>query len=284
MHTVYLVEGVVTGYARRTMNTQYITHHPQRATIEHRMKVLTFYDRYGTAATLEAFSVSRSTVYLWKQKLADSHGKLSALAPGSRAPKTRRRRTTDSRISDFIVTQRTLHPRLGKDKLAALLQKPCHDWGLALPSVSSVGRIVADLKAEGRLPKTGKVYLYGRTGRILPRNNTAQLKKRRRGSYQPEVPGDLVQIDTVVKFIAGIKRYCVTAVDVRGRFSFAYGYKSPSSTNAADFLTKLQVVAPFVIKRVQTDNGSEFYKYFHKACEQQAIVHFWNYQIGRAHV
>jgi transposase InsO family protein len=120
--------------------------------------------------------------------------------------------------------------------------------------------------------------MSGATGKLNHRKvNTAILKKQRRGGYQPKAPGDLVQIDTVVKFIHGIKRYCVTAVDVTGRFAFAYGYKSPSSANAADFLAKVQTVAPFEIRRVQTDNGSEFYRHFHQACEDQGLTHFWNY-------
>jgi transposase InsO family protein len=115
------------------------------------------------------------------------------------------------------------------------------------------------------------------TGRLLTRTHGHKLKKRRRAKYRPREPGDLVQIDTVVKFILGIKRYCVTAVDVKGRFAFAYIYKSPSSANAADFLAKLQTVAPFEVKRVQTDNGSEFHKQFHQACVNRQLVHFWNY-------
>ncbi len=277
MQQLYVYEGMVTGYARSTMNNTYITHHPQRSVIERRVKILQFYDRYGTSATREAFAVSRSTIYAWKQVLKASHGQLASLAPGSRAPKTRRRRTTDPRITDFIVVQRQSHHRLGKDKLQVMLRSHCAGWAIDPPSASTVGRILIDLKAQGRLPKDGTIYLSARTGRLIHRTNQPSLKKRRRGQYRPQAPGDLVQIDTIVKFINGIRRYCVTATDVHGRFSFAYGYKSPSSANAADFLTKLQTVAPFAVKRVQTDNGSEFYKHFHQVCEDRGLVHFWNY-------
>jgi putative transposase len=277
MQQLYIYESMVTGYARKTMNNTYITHHPQRATIEWRIKVLNFFDRYGAVATDEAFSVSRSTIFLWKQKLNREHGQLIALAPGDRAPKTRRRRTTDPRITSFIVNQRSLHPRLGKDKLAVLLHSQCRVWGIPSPSTSTVGRVLLDLKDQGSVPLNVHLSMSAKSGRLLERTNRPLLKKRRRGDYRPKVPGDLVQIDTVVKFIRGIRRYCVTAVDVHGRFSFAYAYKSPSSANATDFLTKLQTVAPFEVRRVQTDNGSEFYKHFHQACEDRKLVHFWNY-------
>jgi len=58
------LDGFIKGYARKTMNSSRITHHPQRATIELRIKVITYRDRYGDTATYEAFGVSRSTVFL----------------------------------------------------------------------------------------------------------------------------------------------------------------------------------------------------------------------------
>ena len=76
-----------------------------------------------------------------------------------------------------------------------------------------------------------------------------------------------MQIDCVVKLIFGLRRYVISAVDYYGNFAFSFVYKTLSSASAADFLTKLTRVAPFEVKRVQTDNGSEFYKYFHAACE-----------------
>lgn len=277
MQQIY-TESFLKGYARKTMRSiQDITQHPSKHIIEHRVKVLSFYDDYGAAATRRAFGVSRSTVFLWKQKLATGHGQLSALAPGSRAPKTRRRRTTDFRITDFIVEQRRRHPRLSKDKLAVLLRPACLAWGVNPPSASTVGRILGDLKQQGLLPKGSKLTVSGATGRLLERKTKPKLKKQRRSGYQPTRPGDMVQIDTIVKFINGIRRYVITAVDYHGRFAFAYGYTSPSSSNAADFLGKLQAVAPFTVKRVHHDNGSEFYKHFVKACEQQNVIQLWNY-------
>ncbi len=36
---------------------------------QHRLKVLTFFDQHGLAATCDAFSVSRRTLYRWKATL-----------------------------------------------------------------------------------------------------------------------------------------------------------------------------------------------------------------------
>ena len=274
--TVFMY-GFVTGYARNAMNIEDITHHKDRKVIEHRIKVLNFFDCYGANATKEAFAVSRSTVYLWKQTLKANNGRISCLAPDSKAPFNRRRRSTSPLIAEYIVKQREDHPRLGKDKLHELLVPVCAKANLDCPSVSTVGRILSDLKAQGRLPKNAKLSLYGRTGRLYTRNSKPNLIKDRRGSYRPERAGDLVQIDCVIKFVTNLRRYVISAIDYDSEFAFSFAYTSLSSARAKDFLLKFIAVAPFEVKRVQTDNGSEFYKLFHEACLDLGLTHYWNY-------
>jgi len=89
--------------------------------------------------------------------------------------------------------------------------------------------------------------------------------------------GDLVEIDTVDIFVAGLKRYLITAIDLSTRFAFAYIYKSSSSHCARDFLEKLITVTPFAISKIQTDNGHEFLKHFTQACQSKNRVHYFNY-------
>ena len=274
--TVFMY-GFVTGYARNAMNIEDITHHKDRKVIEHRIKVLNFFDCYGASATKEAFAVSRSTVYLWKQTLKANNGRISCLAPDSKAPLNRRRRSTSPVIDDFIVTQRELHPRLGKAKLATMLIPVCTEANISLPSISTVGRILKDLKRQGRLPKYQRVTVNGRTGRVYDTKRRTKLVKERRGSYHPEKAGDLVQMDCVIKFVNGMRRYVISAIDYHSEFAFSMGYTSLSSARAKDFLHKFITVAPFEVKRVQTDNGSEFYKLFHEACLDLGLTHYWNY-------
>lgn len=269
--------GFVTGYARKAMLIQNITHHKDRAIIEHRIKVLNFFDRYGPEATKEAFSVSRSTIYLCKQRIKLNQGRLSALAPGDRTPKTKRKRSTKPQIVKYIIRQREAHPLLGKDKIRELLVTVCRVEGIACPSTSTVGRILSDLKTQGKLPKYSKLSVNGRTGRLHARKYKHKLKKERRGNYQPKEAGDLVQMDCVIKFINGIRRYVISAIDYNSAFAFSMAYTSLSSAKAKDFLTRFIKVAPFVVKRIQTDNGSEFYKLFHQACIDLGLIHFWNY-------
>lgn len=135
---------------------------------------------------------------------------------------------------------------------------------------------MADLKKRNLLPSWRKLSLQGRTGQLkeLVRK---KRKKLRRGSYLPHDPGSLIQVDTIVKFINGLRRYVVTAIDVRSDFAFAYGYPNLSSASASDFFEKLEKVSPFKITHVQTDNGLEFEKLFRECLEKKGITHFFNY-------
>ena len=269
--------GFVTGYARKAMNIQYITHHKYRAIIEHRIKVINFFDHYGAEATKEAFGFSKSTVYLWKQTLAEHQGHLINLAPANRAPKTRRRRNTNPAVADFIVSRRQLYPRLGKDKLKEMLLPLCAKADIICPSASTIGRVINDLRVQGRLPKYSRLSMDGRNGKLRLLKHKSRITKDRRGDYYPSLPGDLVQLDCVIKFITGIRRYVISAIDYNSEFAFSMAYASLSSARAKDFLDKFIQVAPFQLKRVQTDNGSEFYKLFHGSCLELGIKHYWNY-------
>jgi len=52
-----------------------------------RLKVIEFYNKYGTKATIDAFSVKRRTIFYWKKLLKDSGGRLSSLIPKRKTPK-----------------------------------------------------------------------------------------------------------------------------------------------------------------------------------------------------
>jgi transposase InsO family protein len=238
-----------------------------------RCEILAFWEKHGEAATTEAFKVSRRTLFRWQRALRASFGKLKGLNAVSTVPKNKRRRVVDERVAEYIVSQRELHPRLGKKKLNVLLRE---DIGVSY-SESKVGRILTDLRKAGKLPRPVRYSLMGRTGKLVERKERKRRKKLRRRDYRPEKAGDLVQLDTIVRFIDGVKRYIITAIDLESDFAFAYGYLSLSSASAADFMKKLEAVAPFAITHVQTDNGSEFEKHFRDCLEKRRIIHFHNY-------
>jgi transposase InsO family protein len=235
-------------------------------------RIITFFDEHGLPATKDAFGVCKSTIYNWKAALRLDKGKLNCLNDKSRAPQNRRKRLVNERVSDYISEQRKLHYRIGKKKLAVLIKE---ELGINY-SESKVGRILSDLKEKGLLPTYYRLSYYAKSDTFREKIQRKR-KKLRVKDYRPEKAGDLVQVDTVVKFIDGVKRYIITAIDIESDFAFAYAYKSLSSASARDFMQKLEEVAPFSIGHVQTDNGLEFEKYFREYLGAKKIVHFHNY-------
>src|SRR5574343_139212 len=235
-------------------------------------KIITFFDEFGSKATKEAFGVCKSTIYNLQNALATDKGKLDSLNDKSRAPKKRNKRIVDERVSNYIIEQRKKHYRLGKKKLAILIKE---EFGI-IYSESKVGRILTDLKKKNLLPTYQKLSYYANSDTFREKKKRRR-KKLRIKDYKPDKAGDIVQIDTVVKFVDGIKRYIITAIDIESDFAFAFGYKSLSSASARDFMKKLEDVVPFKITHVQTDNGLEFERYFRDYLEEKKIVHFHNY-------
>jgi transposase InsO family protein len=251
--------------------------HPRRAEIEKRLEILKFFDEFGVDATRRAFGKGRSTIFLWKRRLKISGGKLTALAPGNKTPLHKRKRIVHPFIEEFIIKYRSSHPRADKTTITPALATACGSQGIRPISESTVGRIIHDLKGKGRLSRSNKVTINGRTEKLMSRGPKRPRKKTRRNGFPAENPGDIVQMDTVSIFVDGIKRYIFTAIDIKTRFAFACSYRSSSSANGSDFLRKFMHISPFATSRVQTDNGSEFEKHFDKACQEQGLVHFFNY-------
>jgi len=266
------------GKTRAMMRIQEIGDHPEKREIERRLKAIWLADRGRYEELKVVMGVSRSTVFGWKKRMRESGGSVIALAPMSRAPKRRRERRVDVRLIEYIRRYRIEKPGMGKGIIKAELDRFCDTRGLPTISESSVGRILGDLQASGRLPGKGlKLRVRNGSGRLVSQTSKAKQKKKRRNGYQPKESGDLIQMDSLQVFQEGVKRFIISAIDLVSRFAFAYTYTTLNSRNAKDFLNKLTSVAPFPIKRVQTDNGSEFEKDFAIAIRDSPIEHFHNY-------
>jgi len=254
------------------MKTMYPLHkftHDEIA--QFRMKVLKFFDQHGAKATREAFDVARPTIYVWKKKLKLEKS-LMALTPQSTRPKTTRRMQTDQRILDFISNLRENNPRFGKRKIKILLDVYCRELGIAACAVSTIGKIIK--RNNLFFSRSGRVYHNPNQKPTIPGK---KLTKERIKDQKVLRAGELIQIDTVVRFDLGIKRYILTAIDLYCRFSFAFAYMRLSSEVALDFFRKLELVAPFKIKAVKTDNGLEFLANFHQYLVKSGIRHYFSY-------
>lgn len=230
--------------------------------VARRAKILDFWKKHGEQAAEDAFGVSRRTLFRWQAALGERQGHLDALDPLSTAPKRRRKRIIPAEVEAFIIAEREAHPRLGKKKLAVLLTAE----GYAV-SESYTGRVIHALKERGLLSRSRKLSFQGKTG-----NHTETLPIRRTKLRRAHKQG--MELDTIVRFIDGTKRYILTAIDVQKKFAFAGAYTSHSSKSAADFLRKVIEVCPFLIEELQTDNGSEFALFFEEACAALGLTHF----------
>lgn len=230
---------------------------------ERREKILAFWRKHGTQATEDAFSVCERTLFRWQKNIL----------PKSRAHRNGyHRRTIPLGLEREIIRLRREHPRLGKEKLTPLLASFCLSRGLAPPAETTIGRMLSQLKREGKLPDPRTLRLDARTGILHAKKQLPKKEKVRRGSFLPEKPGDLLQVDGVLIFTLGQRRYTFTAVDLVSRWAFSKTYKTASSRNGADFLSELLQADPFTVRRVQTDNGSEFLKEFRTAAEAAELI------------
>jgi len=233
-----------------------------------RCRILAFWEKYGDIATKEAFGTSRPTLFRWQKAIGESLGKLEGLNVKSTAPKNRRKRIIPKAVEDLIMKEREFDPRISKDKLSKLIK----DDGIGTQSASTIGRMLIDLKKQGKIPDPKKYSYYAKSDTWREKVKLPRAKLRSKGHE-----GGLVKADSIVRFHDGIKRYIVTALDCESKFAFAYAYVSHSSKAASDFMDKFTRVSPIPVTHVQTDNGSEFANHFDLFLEENGVVHFHTY-------
>jgi transposase InsO family protein len=235
-----------------------------------RLAILTFWQRHGLAATIEAFKVSRRTLFLWRAKLRAEGGNAAALAPGSTAPKQRRKRQWPAALVAEIGRLRGVHPNLGKEKLHALLSPFAAARRLPCPSPRTIGRLIADTPDKMRAcPRR-----LGAPGKAKPIRGPRLRKPKH---FRAERPGHCVALDSIELRTEGQRRYIITCTDVHSHFAWAWATRSHASAAAAQFFRLIQVVFPFPIEAVLTDNGSEFQRHFAQALGTLLFTHWHTY-------
>lgn len=196
-------------------------------------KTLVFFERHGLEATLEAFEVKRSTLYLWKKQWNEGGRKPEALNEQSRAPRATRKRLWNNAVIQEIKRLRAEHPNLGEKKIYPLLTAFCVMQGLSCPKPVTIGRLIHDCGGLRVFPQ--KVTHFGK---VKKANRQKVLRKPK--DFVPMYPGHLVALDTVERFVNGCRRYVITFEDIYTRFSFAWGTKSHASLAAAEFFALCQ--------------------------------------------
>ena len=176
----------------------------------------------------------------------------------SRRSKRVRKSNYDARLIKEIIDLRKTYGRLGKEKIYYLLKEK----ELATVSVSTIGTMIKFLKEKNQIDED----------RYKMRMNGAMGKAKEEGD---------IQIDTIVEIKNGIRHCIIQGIDVYNRMSFNYAYKRGLSGSAKDFVMKLQRVLPYKIKRIQTDNGSEFEKDFTNYLEKETDIYLKLYSLQK---
>jgi hypothetical protein len=220
---------------------------------QYRLKIVSHYDKYGLASTLDAFCVSKRSLYRWRKKLIEAHGDWKVLIPRSTAPKKRNSRFVDYRILKYIQQER-MKQVVGHKKLYHMLKPHCKSWGISLPSITTLSRIVRMMKDKKQILSYKQVIYYAATGKIKhikKKNNT----KDRRGKYTPSSPGDVCQIDTVELRVQGKKIYSINIIDLHTRLTYCQIFTKLNSKHAQETIEQAQKHFKFTIKHIQTDKG-----------------------------
>ena len=220
---------------------------------------------------MSAFPVKRSTVFLWQKTLKDNQGRLSSLIPKSSRPHRVRLMNTHPLVLAEICRLRKVHYRLGKKKLYPLVKRYCLDMDVEIgpPAISTIGKIINRNHIFFDKPTFG----YHDPGRKKPPKT-----KKTRVVYAPKPTyGGYVELDTIETIIGTVRRYTITAIDVKLKVAYAQTFRSKTAANALVVLKVLQTLLPVAIHTVQTDNGSEFMEVFDAYCAARKIKHLWTY-------
>ena len=227
-----------------------------------RLKWMDYYRQTkNVSLTCRHFNISRKTFHKWK-KIYNPYN-LVTLESRDKAPKKKRQREISSEQEMRVVGLRKQYLRYGKEKLVRIYQ-------------SVYGETISCWKIQKTIEKYRLYYYPKQTEAIRRKRQRSQYKKRIPELKQKKVPGFLLQVDTIVVYWNSVKRYIVTAIDKYSKIAFARMYTTHSSYNSRDFLHRLNYLLDGKIDNIQTDNGSEFLKYFDKACLDLNINHYFS--------
>ena len=207
----------------------------------------------SVAKTCRYYGISRQLFYKWKRRY-EAEG-LSGLQDRSRRPKSSPTATSVEVVGKIIYLRTNYH--FGPQKISMYLAR-YHDISI---SVSGVWRILKRLDMS-RLPSSQRYKSHD----------------RRWKRYEKPLPGHQIQID--VKFISPVggrkKRfYQFTAIDDCTRIRVLRIYDRLNQKTAIQFADYVFEKLPFIVEKVQTDNGSEFQSQFHWHLLDRGIGHVY---------
>lgn len=226
----------------------------RRTTVERWMTLRS----HGVTAEQAAAGVgqSRSTMFRWAK----------ALEPKSRRPHNVRPRTWTTELVQAVERIRDDNLMWGKEKIVVLLARE----GIRT-SASTVGRILRHLMDRGVVTPVPTLRRKpgGRRFRVTGKERYARRLPK---GMKPTEPGELVQIDTLFVNVApnkAVKHF--TAYDPVAKWTLGLVAGRATAACAKALLDKLLAEAPFPVRGIQVDGGSEFKADFEKACQDRGL-------------
>lgn len=228
-----------------------------------RLHVLKYYYQYGLRPAMDAFGVSKTSLYRWKDSLESTKGKLVSLVPISTRPKTTRKMMTDWRLIEFIRQMRLDHGNVGSHIIKPFLDAYAAALGLSGVSCSNIEKVIRrrHFTFETRTKKHHK---------------TRYSKLRTRKSPKVRKPG-FIEMDSITVYINGEKFLFMSLIDIYTKLALVKMVSCLSSINAKLVFQEFQRLCPYRIRKVQTDNGSEFLAKFHQYLVELKIPHIFIY-------
>ncbi|MFN3412894.1 MAG: integrase core domain-containing protein [Thermoanaerobaculum sp.] len=216
----------------------------------------------------ELVGLSRATYYRWVKALRERG--LAGLKPRSRRPRRLRGKVHwRPELLLRVEELRRENPSWGRWPIGLVLRQEGFSVG-----ERTVGRILAHLEARGRVERVAS-FLARMGGGKRRRKGRRPYATRKPPGYEVRAPGDLVGVDTLTVALGPgevVRQF--SAVDLLTRYAAGEVHSRATARLAGEFLSRLVAQAPFPIRAVQVDGGSEFMAEFEEACRRLGIALF----------
>ena len=215
-----------------------------RLKVRERMVIIEQAMLHGLKPTAHRFRLDRKTVREWRDRFR-------ALGPDGLIPQypDRKKRRVAPEISPLVEHARR-ELRYGASRTRT--------WLLRVHRIRTTTTTIQRIFRDIGVPRLQRVR----------KRQPRQLKL-----FEREKPGDCVQVDVKFVRVGKAKAFQYTAIDDHSRFRVLRLYRRLNQTSSLDFLGELQRGFPFPIRKVQSDNGSEFSLAFSLAVQEAGIRH-----------
>ncbi len=231
-----------------------------------RFHVLSIFYESGWKAVKLAFpKLTRPTLYRWKKTYEDSFKRLNSLIPKSTRPNNTRTMTTSLPVILLIKSLREKYHRLGKAKIKTFTDEFCSVSKINPISISTIGKVI----------KRHNMFY-----RVKHKSRKTSISPKTRVKFCPSANGTMpgyIQLDGVKFYYLQKYYYFLTAVDIVTKQAWVKLVPSPASIYTASFLKDILSTARYKAHTIQTDNGSEFARYFEEAAKEARLLHLFSF-------